>query len=125
MAVIVIAGEDGAALGVLEAELESLGHEVVWAINGQDAYEAVLSGSAAVAFLETSMPVFDGIETCLMLRGDPDVAETMPIFLLTSADRDDRLVERAGATGELRRTHEAYELQELLSQYAAQFEGDA
>ncbi|NIA13258.1 MAG: response regulator [Nitrospiraceae bacterium] len=122
MAIIVIAGEDGAALGILETELEALEHDVVWATNGQDAYEAVLAGPAAMAFLDISMPVFNGLETCSMLRGDPDVPDTMPIILLTSPDSEARAAERAGATGELRKAHEAWELQELLSQYLLLFE---
>ena len=125
MGVIVIAGEDGAALAILEAELEALGHDVVQAANGQDAYEAVLAAPAAMAFLEAAMPVFNGLETCAMLRGDPDVPATMPIILLTSPDSDQRAAERAGATGQLRKAHEAWEVQELLSEYLVLFEENA
>ncbi|HUW62930.1 MAG TPA: response regulator [Candidatus Bathyarchaeia archaeon] len=117
MAKVLIAGEPGDPLDVLEAELSGQGIEVVVAVTGQEAYEAALHEKPDAVFLTARMPVFDGLTTCRMLRDDPDVPKDLPVFLATSLDVDSKAVERAGVTEVVSTRHEAYELRELLARH--------
>lgn len=119
MARIVVAGEDYAALTVLEAELRAANHEVTVVHDGQSACEAVLEVNPDMVFLEPSMPVFNGYEACRMMRDDPELSPALPVIFLVSVDTGNRLMEKAGATGRLPKRHEAWQVSELLSQYLA------
>lgn len=117
MATILIAGEDIGCLAILESELSAEGHEVITAPNGQDAYDRALGAALDAVFLELNMPVFNGYETCRLLRDDPDVPPGLPIILLTSTDVNERAMEKAGPTDRLPKRHQAWELRELLSKH--------
>jgi len=117
MANILIAGGDTASLAVIEAELSAQGHQVISAVDGQDAYERVLAEIPDAVFLEANLPVFNGYETCQLLRGDPQVPPGLPIFVLTAADVDGRALQKVRPTGTLPKRHQAWELQELLSKH--------
>jgi len=117
MAKVLIAGEPGNPIDVLEAELSGQGIEVVMAVTGLEAYEAALREKPDAVFLTARMPVFDGLAVCRMLRDDPDVPNDLPVFLATSADVDPKAVERAGVTEVVGTRHEASELRELLARH--------
>lgn len=112
-----LATEDVACSEIMEAEISSQGYDVVVADNGKDAYDLTLSESPDIVFLDMPLPVFDGLETCRMLREDPDVPRTLPIIFLTTLDTDQRRIKSAGATDSLPKTHEAWEIQDLLVRY--------
>ena len=117
MATILIAGEDTGCLAVLESELSAEGHEVITATNGQDAYDRTLTAAPDAVILELNMPVFNGYETCRLLRDDPDVPPALPIIFLTTADVNERAMDKVGPTDRLAKHHQACELRELLSKY--------
>lgn len=117
MATILITGEPGEPLDVLDAELAGQGHDVLVAVTGQEAYEIALREKPGAVILAARMPVFDGLTTCRMLRDDPDVPEDLPVFLLTTAEVDIKALERAGVTEALSVRHEAVELRELLARH--------
>lgn len=114
---ILIASSDHGLVEILSAELAGEGHEVECAYDGQDAYSLALAGNPDVVFLEVSLPVFNGYETCRMLRGDPDIPSTLPIIFLTTPDADRKAMQKAGATDYLPKQHEARELRELLTRH--------
>ena len=115
MAKVLIAGEDEMALNTLRAELEAEGHDVRQVGDGYAAYEAALSDTPDLVFLELEMPVFNARETCARLRGDPTLPPTLPILVLTPADSDRRSLLHAGATDFLPKQHEAHALRELVA----------
>jgi CheY-like chemotaxis protein len=117
MARILIAGEPGELLTVLEAELEGQGHDVTVAASGQEAYELALEEKPDAVILTAQMPVFDGLTTCRMLRDDPDVPSDLPVFLVSGTDVDVKAVERAGVTKLVGARHEDAELRELLARH--------
>lgn len=119
MARILLAGGDGLSLEVLSKELAGEGHEVLEAADGFDAYNLTLSEMPDMVFLETVLPVFNGYETCDMIRKDPDIPSTLPIIFLVTDDVDMRTLEQVGATGTLSKVHEAYEVRELLVAHLA------
>ncbi|HOZ47131.1 MAG TPA: response regulator [Candidatus Hydrogenedentes bacterium] len=119
MARILVAGEDMAAVQALAAELAGEGHIVAEAATGQEAYDLALAEPLDLVFLEVVMPVFNGYETCRLLREDPDISATLPIVFLVSDDYDARRLETIRATDTLPKVHEAYEVRELLARYLA------
>lgn len=117
MGKIVVAGESGEVLGVLEAELQGEGHEVVLASNGHEAYELTLSERPQAVFLEPRMSVFDGLTTCRMIRDDPDTPPELPVFLLGGERVDPKALERAEVTEVISARHESGDLRELLARH--------
>jgi CheY-like chemotaxis protein len=115
MANILVACEDEAGSHILHAELAALGHRVFMAATGRDAMEAALKEDADAAFLSATLPIFDGYETCRLMRDDPDFAPGLPIVIVSGEPRDARRLERCGASGFLSSRHESWELAEMLS----------
>lgn len=115
MARILLAGSDSASVDALAAELASEGHEARIALTGQEAYELALEISPDLVILETALPVFNGFETCQMIRNDPAIPPTLPVVLLSSVEPDRRQMEKVGATESLSKAHRAGDLRELLS----------
>lgn len=116
---ILLATEDMTALDVLTGEIEGDGLEVMQVLDGQQALESALSEPPDLVLLDVHLPVFDGFETCRMLREDPEVAERLPIVLLLSEDVDAHKLEQIQATATLCKTHEAYEIHDLLVKHLA------
>lgn len=114
MAKILLAGEDLAILDNVEATVSAEGHEVLTAMNGLDAYEMTLAEQPDLLVLEVTMPVFNGFETCEMVREDPEIAETLPIVLLAGEEVDVRKMEQVQATEQLPKLHQSIELRDLL-----------
>lgn len=117
MAKILIAGEDAECVDIFSAEVAALGHDVVLAVTGQDAYDLALETPLDLIFLDLQLPIFNAFETCRMMRGDPDIAAELPIFFIVKRDVDIHAIEKVGATGWIAKDHAAYEVNELLTQY--------
>ncbi len=117
MVKVLIAGEPGDTVDVLEAEVAGMGHDVAIAMTGQEAYELTLQEKPEAVFLTAQMPVFDGLTVCRMLRDDPDVPTDLPVFLVTDLELDPKAVDRAGLTDLLPSRHEETQVRELLSRH--------
>ena len=117
MATILIASEDTDCTDIFGAEVAALGHEVLLALTGQEACEMTLQSSPDLVLLDLQLPVFNAIETCRLLREDPDVSKNLPIFLIAKRDIDLRTLEQAGITGWISKDHAAYELHDLLARH--------
>ena len=83
---------------LLEAKLTAEYFEVVTAMNGLDALDAVQRTKPDIILLDVMMPGIDGIEVCSRLKANP-VTRHIPIILVTALDQpEDRLRGlRAGA----------------------------
>jgi len=67
------------------------GHEVLIAVDGGEALEAVQHERPDVILMDVAMPVLDGLEVCRRLKGDPRTRLT-PIVLVTGqSDLADRI----------------------------------
>jgi CheY-like chemotaxis protein len=115
MARILIATEDAALYAVLSAECGGEGHETLWAASGFEALQMTQSEGPDLVFLDLPLAVFTGTEVCSMLREDPTVPKSLPVYLVTDDDLNPHLILRCGATGIFPKTHAANELRELLS----------
>lgn len=114
MATVLLAGDDLSVIDGLAATITGEGHHVLTAATGLEACEMTLSEQPDLVMLEASLPIFDGFETCEMLRGDPEVSPTLPIILLLSEDVDIHRVERSGATAQVSTMIASLELRDLL-----------
>ncbi|MBI4557929.1 MAG: response regulator [Candidatus Hydrogenedentes bacterium] len=114
MALVLIADDDASTVELLTAALAVDGHEVLWAINGQEAIELTLVRGPDLVFLSPTLPVFNGYETCATLRGDPEVPPGLPIVFLVAHDLDPVKMEQVGVTADFPKRHTHAELRELL-----------
>ena len=83
---------------LLEAKLAAEYFEVVTAMNGLDALDAVQRTKPDIILLDVMMPGIDGIEVCTRLKSNP-TTQHIPIIMVTALDQpEDRLRGlRAGA----------------------------
>lgn len=113
MATILIATLDGQAFDSLSSEVLGEGHDVLWATDGKDACD--LAPGADIVFVDPALPIFNAFEVASILRGDPSVPRDLPILLLADDPVEPHLFERAGFTGQFRKSHSYCDVRELLS----------
>jgi CheY-like chemotaxis protein len=80
---------------LLAATLESRGHTVLEATNGDQALEMLIEHRPDVAILDVVMPGLDGLEVCRAVRAHPTL-QSLPVILL-SANANDEDARQAGA----------------------------
>jgi len=86
---ILIAEDDPIATKVLRLTLQKLGHEVIAAVNGAEAWEMFHREPVRVVISDWMMPEMDGLELCRRVRDRPMTLYTYFIILTaahTSAD---------------------------------------
>jgi len=115
MAIVLIATMDSVVFDTLSAEVAGEGHEVLWASNGQDAYDQTLSRKPDLLFVENALPIFNGFELVALLRGDPDVPPALPVLLIGDDAVEPHRFERSGFTAQFPKTHGYFELREVLA----------
>lgn len=79
---VLIADDMASVLALFEKLLVNDGHEVITAVDGVEALEAVYRDRPDVVILDVTMPRMDGLEVCRRLKSDPDVRLT-PVVLVT------------------------------------------
>ncbi len=114
MAKVLVAGEDLLAQMQVVATIEAEGYETVSASDGLEAQEKALSEQPDLILLESKMPVFDGFETALALRDDPDVPEEVAIVLITDEAVDPHKVERFRISELFPKTHGSVDFREMV-----------
>ena len=76
---------------LLEAKLAAEYFEVVTAMNGVDALEAVQRTKPDIVLLDVMMPGIDGIEVCRRIKGNP-LTQHIPVVMVTALDQpEDRV----------------------------------
>jgi two-component system chemotaxis response regulator CheY len=100
MAQILIADDSASMRNMVKATLQSAGHQVTDAPDGQAALNKAKTGKFDVVVTDLNMPVMDGIELVKNLRALPNYKYT-PILLLTTESAADKKAagKQAGATG--------------------------
>ncbi len=79
---ILVVEDDPMMQRLLRSQLQMRGYDVQIVDNGQDALTAVADDGPSVVLLDITLPGFDGLETCRLLREWSSV----PIILVTAAD---------------------------------------
>lgn len=105
MALVLLATPDFALAAIFSAELEGAGYTVHIAEDGQDAYDAGLAAVPDLVLLDAALPIFSGLETARLFRGDPTFPRDLPIVLLSDEDQNPVALEAAGVTARLPKTH--------------------
>ncbi len=76
---------------LLEAKLSAEYFEVVTAMNGLDALDAVVRTKPDIILLDVMMPGIDGIEVCKRIKSNP-LTQHIPIVMVTALDQpEDRV----------------------------------
>lgn len=114
MSTILYAGCDDAARLEIAALAEGFGHTIVHAQTGQEAYEVVLETAPDLAILDANLAVYSGFDLCLMLRGDPEVSQELPIFIRSTEEVSSKRLDECEATGCLKAGMSSHEVQELF-----------
>ena len=88
----ILIAEDSRTQAVdLRRKLESLGHEVIMAYDGKQAWNLLQSKPGPVAIVDWIMPEINGIDLCRAVRGDKDLSTVYLILLTSKAHRHERL----------------------------------
>lgn len=95
MARILVADDSASVRLLLVTALAGDGHDVVQAADGMSALRLLTSESFAVAVLDVSMPVLDGLTLCRMLREVPGLGHLAVVVV--SADASEASALAAGA----------------------------
>ena len=100
MAQILVVDDSASMRNMVTATLQSAGHQVADAGDGQAALNKAQSGKYDAVVTDLNMPIMDGIELVRNLRALPTYKYT-PILLLTTESAADKKAEgkQAGATG--------------------------
>ena len=78
----ILLAEDDENLGfMLEDSLKDLGHQVVWAHNGEEAYTFFEHKRVDLCIVDVMMPKMDGFELVKKIRAQDDL---VPILFLTA-----------------------------------------
>lgn len=100
MAQILIVDDSASMRNMVMATLQSAGHQVADAEDGQQAFDKAKTQSFDAVVTDLNMPVMDGISLVRNLRTLPNY-KYLPILLLTTESSTDKKSEgkAAGATG--------------------------
>jgi two-component system, cell cycle response regulator DivK len=94
---ILVAEDRPASLELIRTVLESIGYEVIEALDGQEALTKALGNPVDLLLLDLQMPKLDGFGVVTQLRKDPGFRSIPIVALTASAMQGDR--ERALAAG--------------------------
>jgi DNA-binding response OmpR family regulator len=97
MSTIVVVDDDADILGLLEYKLTAAGHQVTAEADGEAGLAAIHEVKPDLVVLDWMMPRMTGIEVCLELRKDPQMADVPVLFLTAKAQESD--VQRGFAAG--------------------------
>ena len=113
---ILVADDSMVVRAVLRRQLETEGHTVVEAVNGEEAIDACREYHPDVILLDVEMPVLDGHATLMRLKADPQLKDIPVVFLTGRVDTVDVVNGlRLGAHDYLRKPFEANELMARVS----------
>jgi CheY-like chemotaxis protein len=121
MAKILIAEDDKATLDVFSTVVESMGHSVIRATNGQMAWE-VLQANDDIALLlsDMSMPEMEGRELIMLIR-ECSRFSGLPIVVVSGAIRAREIAHllEKGATHFMAKPVQLEELKDVIMRYIA------
>jgi two-component system, cell cycle response regulator len=88
---VLIVDDIVANVRLLEAKLSAEYFDVVTAMNGLDALEAVQKSKPDIVLLDVMMPGIDGVEVCRRIKGNPET-QHIPVIMVTALDQpEDRV----------------------------------
>ena len=87
---IILTADDNQQIRMLvKAALRSLGHELIEAVDGEQALEMALERVPDLVLLDVTMPKLDGWEVLHFLRQRPETADIRVMMLTTASQKFD------------------------------------
>ena len=82
---LILTADDNAQIRMLvKAALRSLGHELIEAVDGEQALELAIARQPDLVLLDVTMPKLDGWEVLHFMRKRAETAD-VPVMMLTTA----------------------------------------
>lgn len=114
---VLIAEDSDDSRHFMKILLELSGYQVIEALNGQEAVDAVMREAPDLVLMDMSMPVMDGIAATRAIRKDEHWA-SLPIIAVTAYGTSyQRIAIEAGCNALIPKPVEFKTLQPLLEQY--------
>jgi two-component system, OmpR family, alkaline phosphatase synthesis response regulator PhoP len=83
---ILVVDDESDIIEFISYNLKKEGYEVFTASNGKEALPIAKKVRPDLILLDVMMPIMDGIETCKLIKADPDFAKTFVVFLTARAE---------------------------------------
>ena len=91
MARILVAEDDPNSRKLLDFRLKSVGHEVIFAVDGGEALEMVTKEKPELVLLDVIMPVMNGFQVLRKLKSQEET-KNIPVIMLTSKAQEKDIV---------------------------------
>ena len=91
MARILVAEDDPNSRKLLDFRLKSVGHEVIFAVDGGEALEMVTKEKPELVLLDIIMPVMNGFQVLRKLKSQEET-KNIPVIMLTSKVQEKDIV---------------------------------
>lgn len=100
MARIMVIDDSNSMRALVKEVLVGAGHEVIEAVDGEDALRRVKAATVELFLCDVNMPKIDGLSLVKQLRGMPQFKFSPILMLTTEIDPEKkRIAKSAGATG--------------------------
>lgn len=102
MALVMVVEDSPSTLEAFRNALEKAGHQVIPAIDGNDAINRAKTDRPDVILMDIVMPEMNGFQATRRITSDPDTAH-IPVVMVTTKDQETDKVwgKRQGAVGYL------------------------
>lgn len=77
---VLIADENQASAHILQQRLEAMGHHVIMALDGHEAWRTIRQDRVQAVLADWHLPLIDGRELCRRIRGEADLTATYVIL---------------------------------------------
>ncbi len=85
---ILVVDDEPTIVRLMEFILARQGHEMIVAVNGEEALEKIKTHQPDLVLLDIMMPRIDGYEVAQRVRADPQTA-SLPIIMLSAKAQDE------------------------------------
>jgi DNA-binding response OmpR family regulator len=118
---IIVADDENDILLLVRTALQSAGHEVLTATDGQAALEIIREVKPDLAILDIMMPGKTGIDVLQEMKADPEIG-AIPVIMLTGLSQREK-IQTALDTGADYYIVKPFEYNDLLSKVDLAMEG--
>lgn len=121
MARVMAVDDDHVIRGLLEVNLEMEGHEVITAVDGQDALDRVREERPDLILLDVMMPNVNGWQVAETLKNDPETRNIPIVFLSARAmEADVRKGTDLGVQAYVTKPFDPIDLMDLVNRLIAE-----
>lgn len=117
---ILVADDEAHILHVVSMKLTNAGHQVLTAVDGEEAFEVCLSERPDLVITDYQMPLMTGVELCVKLR-EHEQLQAIPAVMLTARgfDIEPEQMRQAGIAAVLAKPFSPRELLEKVNDLLA------